>query len=201
MGGGGDPKLPPDTEEAKALAEVAAKRFNRYQEVFVPLENQYISDVMDVRDQGTYETVGALASADYGREFAGANERLADEMQQQGVDPGSGVFMGNSAALRKAQAVKQGAGVAGAKIANTTRFYDGLSGLIAMGQGQAGESIGGLASLATRSEEKAMKDASSAFESASGVRAGVGRMVGIASSPFIDNQLSKATGGTGSKSG
>jgi hypothetical protein len=197
--GGGDPKLPPDTEEAKALAQVAAKRFNRYQQVFVPLENAYMQDVMNVRNRGAYETAGAIASADYAGEFAAANERLADEMTQQGVDPSSGVFMGNSAALRKAQALKQGMGVSSAKIANTDRFYTGLGGLIAMGQGQAGESIGGLSSIATRSTEQAMRDASSSFENASGVRAGVGRMVGLASSPFVDSELQKAGGLKGGK--
>jgi hypothetical protein len=192
--GKNDPKLPPDTEEAKALAEVAAKRFNRYQEVFVPLENAYIGDVMNVREQGTYETIGGLAAADYAREFAGANDQLADEMQQQGVDPNSGVFMGNSSALRKAQAMKQGLGVAGAKIANTTRFYDGLQGLIMMGQGQAGQSIGGLKDIATSSTEKAISDANTAFMNASGMRAGVGRMVGLAASPLVDKQLGKSAG-------
>lgn len=199
MGKGGDPKLPPDSEESKALAEVAAKRFNRYQEVFVPLENAYIKDVMDVRNQGTYETVGAMASADYAGQFAGANTQLADEMVQQGVDPSSGVFVGNSNALRKAQAAKQGLGIASAKIDNTSRFYDGLQGIIAMGQGQAGESIGGLQSLATRSTQKAMNDASSAFENASGVRAGVGQMVGMAASPFVDKMYGggSSSGGSG----
>jgi len=186
MGGGGKPELPPDSVEAKALAEVAAKRFNRYKEVFVPLENKYIQDVMDVRSQGTYETVGAMASADYAGQFAGANEQLATEMAQQGVDPGSGVFMGNSNALRKAQAAKQGLGVSSAKIDNTSRFYDGLSGIIAMGQGQASESIGGLQSLATRATNKAMDDASNAFQRSSATRAGIGQMVGLAASPFVE---------------
>ena len=195
--GGGKPEQPDDTEEAKALAEVAAKRWNRYQEVFVPLENAYIGDVMETRNKGAYDTVGAMASANYGEQFGQANEQLAHEMQQQGVDPSSGVFMGNSAALRKAQAVKQGMGVSGAKVANTDRFYDGLSGIIAMGQGQAGQSIGGLQSLATKAGEKAVTDASNAFSNASATRAGIGQMVGMAASPFVDSQLRGSTGGTG----
>lgn len=193
--GGGDPKAPDDTEEAKALAEVAAKRWNRYQETFVPLENAYIGDVMETRNEGAYDTVSAMASANYGEQFGHANTQLANEMEQQGVDPGSGVFMGNSAALRKAQAVKQSLGVSGAKVANTDRFYDGVSGIIAMGQGQASEGIGGLKSLATTSGQKAMSDASDAFNSASAARSGVGQIVGLGVSPFVDSQLHKSTGG------
>lgn len=191
---GGKPEAPDDTEESKALAEVAAKRWNRYQQVFVPLENAYIKDVMDTRSRGTYETVGAMASADYAGQFDAANHQLADEMVQQGVDPSSGVFMGNSAALRKAQAVKQAGGVAAAKVDNTSRFYDGLSSIIGMGQGQATEAIGGLQSVATRSTERAMRDASDAFSNASATRAGIGQIVGTAASPFVDSQLRNSTG-------
>lgn len=194
---GGDPKRPDDTPEAKALAEVAAERWNRYQDVFVPLENQYFGDVMKVRDKGTYDDVGALASAKYANQFDQANGQLAHEMEQQGVDPSSGVFMGNSAALRKAQALKQAGGVAAAKVANTDRFYDGLSSIIAMGQGQAGQSIGGLRSVANQSGEQAMRDAQTSFENASATRAGVGQMVGLGVSPYVDSQLHGSSGSGG----
>jgi hypothetical protein len=186
---GGKPEAPDDTEEAKALAEVAAKRWNRYQDTFVPLENAYMGDVMKVRDKGTYDDVGAMASAAYGNQFAHANDQLAHEMEQQGVDPSSGVFMGNSAALRKAQAVKQSGGVSAAKVANTNRFYDGLSSIVAMGQGQAGQAIGGLQSVANQAGEQAVRDAQSSFENASATRAGVGTMVGLGVSPYVDSQL------------
>jgi len=190
--GKNDPKLPPDTAEAKALAEVAALRFNRYQEVFVPLENQYMQEVFDVRDQGAYETVGGLAASGYQQEFARANDQLATEMIQQGVDPGSGVFVGQSSALRKAQAKRQGMGVADAKVGNTDRFYSGLQGLIAMGQGQAGEAIGGMQDMARSAGERAMQDAQTSFQSASGMRAGVGTFVGLGVSPWVDKAAGNA---------
>jgi len=186
-----DPELPPDSLEAKALAEVAAKRFNRYQQIFVPLENAYIKDVMNVRSRGAYETVGGLASAEYAANFDAANRQFASEMAQQGVDPNSGVFIGNSASLRKAQAVRQGIGVAGAKVENTNRFYEGLSSIINMGQGQSAEAIGGMASIANLAEQRALDDASRSFERASAMRAGVGTMVGLGVSPFVDRALNK----------
>ena len=47
MCGGGDsgPATIKDTAAQKKLAELAAKRFNLYQQYFVPLENQYIADI------------------------------------------------------------------------------------------------------------------------------------------------------------
>jgi hypothetical protein len=65
----GKAKKQDETPEQRALAEIAAQRFNRYREVFAPLEDQYIQQVMDVRSQGNYETAGGIASAEFQRGF------------------------------------------------------------------------------------------------------------------------------------
>ena len=54
-----------ETEEQRALAEIAAQRFNRYKEVFAPLEDQYIQQVFDVRDQSNYENAGGIAASQF----------------------------------------------------------------------------------------------------------------------------------------
>lgn len=198
---GKSPKPPDETPEARALAEVSAARFNRYKEVFAPLENAYIKDVFNVRDQANYEMAGGLASAQYQPEFDRANSQLNQEMFQQGVDPTSGAFQQNSAALRRAQAVKQGLGVSGAKLQNTDRFYQGLQGVINMGQGQASQAISGLGSIAKTATERAMSDAENAFNSGSAMRRGLMGATGMAVSPIVDSQLRKMSGGTGGTGG
>lgn len=192
MSGGGG-KRPDETEEQRALAEIAAQRFNRYKEVFAPLEDQYIQQVFDVRNQGNYETAGGLASAEYQRSFQDTNEKAAGQMFQQGVDPSSGAFQGNSAALRRAQAVKQGMGISGAKVANTDRFYQGLKGVISMGQGQASEAIGGMSDIAQTAQQRANAAAESSFQSNSALRSGLMAGAGYAASPFIDSKLKPST--------
>ena len=194
MSGGGAKKLD-ETEEQRAIAEIAAERFNRYKEVFAPLEDQYIKQVFDVRDQGNYETAGGLAAAEFQREFQNANQQAAGQMMSQGVDPTSGVFQENSAALRRAQAVKQGLGIAGAKIANTDRFYQGLKGVIQMGQGQASDAIGGLSRIAETAQQKANADAESAFQSNSALRSGSMGVAGYAASPYVDKALGRGASG------
>lgn len=189
----GKVKKPDESPEARALAEVAAQRFNRYKEVFAPLEDQYISDVFNVRDPGNYDTAGSVAAASYQPEFQKANENLAGQMFQQGVDPSSGAFQGNSAALRRAAAVKQGLGVGGAKIDNTNRFYQGLQGIIQMGQGQASEAISGMGNIAQTAEENARQRAASAFDTSSALRSGVAAGLGYIASPFADKKLRAAT--------
>lgn len=191
--GKSDPKRLDETAEERALAEISAQRFNRYKEVFAPLEDQYIQQVMDVRNQGNYEQAGGLAAAEYQRSFQTAQDNLTNEMVQQGVDPSSGAFQGNSAALRRAQAVRQGLGVSGAKVANTDRFYKGLQGVIAMGQGQAAESIGGMADIAKTAQEKAASSAESAFQTSSAVRSGIAAGAGYLASPWVDKRLNSGT--------
>lgn len=188
MGKGSKPK---ETEEQRALAEIAAQRFNRYKEVFAPLEDQYIQQVFDVRDQPNYETAGGLAAAEFQKGFQKGQENLANEMFQQGVDPSSGAFQENSAALRRAQAVGQGLGVSGAKVANTDRFYKGLQGVMAIGQGQAADAIDGLGGIARQSQERANAAAESAFNRSSAIRSGVAAGLGYMASPFVDNKLNK----------
>lgn len=194
MSGGG--KTPKETEEARALAEIAAQRFNRYKEVFAPLEDQYIQQVMDVRSQGNYETAGGLASAEFQRGFQTAQDNLTNQMMQQGVDPSSGAFQENSAALRRAQAVRQGMGVSGAKVANTDRFYQGLKGVMAMGQGQAADAISGMSDIARSAQEVANTQAETAFTNSSAMRSGVAAGLGYLASPWVDNKLRSGNAGT-----
>lgn len=186
---------PPDeTPEAQALAQVSAERFNRYKQVFAPLEDAYIKDVFNVRDQGNYETAGGVASAQYQPEFEKAKNQLDNEMFSQGVDPTSGAFQQNSAALRRAQAVKQGIGISGAKVQNTDRFYRGLQGVINIGQGQASQAISGLSGIAETATKNAVNQAENSFNAGSAARKGVLGVAGMAVSPFVDSKLKSASG-------
>ena len=180
-----------ETEQERALAEIAAQRFNRYREVFAPLEDQYIQQVFDVRNQSNYETAGGIAAAQFQKEFQTGQDKLTDQMIQQGVDPSSGAFQENSAALRRAQAVGQGVGVSGAKVANTDRFYQGLRGVMAIGQGQSADAIEGMAGLARQSQERATTSAESAFNRSSAVRSGVAAGLGYAAAPAVDSRLQR----------
>lgn len=185
----GKPKKPKETEEQRALAQIAAERFNRYKEVFAPLEDQYIQQVMDIRSQGNYETAGGLASSAFQQNFQTAQDQLQNQMFQQGVDPSSGAFQENSAAMRRAQAVRQGVGVSDAKIANTDRFYSGLRGIMNLGQGQAATAVEGMADIAQQAQQRANQAAENAFNSSSAMRSGVAAGLGYLASPFVDRRL------------
>jgi hypothetical protein len=103
-------------------------------------------------------------------------------MFQQGVDPSSGAYQETSAALRRAQALGQGLGVSSAKVANTDRFYQGLGGIMAMGQGQASNAIEGMSSIARNAQEVAQNKAEAAFANSSAVRGGIAAGLGYMAS-------------------
>ena len=59
MGGGGDG--PEELESKSALAEQAANALRRYGQTFVPLENMFIQDTMNMFDPNASENAMAMA--------------------------------------------------------------------------------------------------------------------------------------------
>ena len=62
MSGGGSNKIK-DTKAQKQLAQIAAKRFNLYQQYYVPLENQFMSDVFAMQSPAKMENVQSFVTA------------------------------------------------------------------------------------------------------------------------------------------
>ena len=62
MSGGGSNKIK-DTKAQKQLAQIAAKRFNLYQQYYVPLENQFMSDVFKMQSPSQMESVQSFVTA------------------------------------------------------------------------------------------------------------------------------------------
>lgn len=176
---GGD-KTPDATETERALAEVAVSRINRYKQVFAPLENKLFREIYRIREPGQYDEVAGQASAAVEGEFGAAERDMTRTMSARGVDPSSGAFAGGSRALSKAKERALATGVAGAQVDNTDRFYEGVEGIVAMGQGQARDAVEGLGAVASRSNDAARIQARTAFDKATGVREVAGTAVGAA---------------------
>ena len=98
MGGGGSTKIK-DTAAQKSLARIAAQRFNLYQQYFVPLENQFISDVQALKEPSNFENVASFVNAIQQPEFQEQRRQLTQQAFQQGVDPTSGQFVGRQELL------------------------------------------------------------------------------------------------------
>tara|TARA_Y100000114_G_C11746596_1_gene321962 strand:+ start:757 stop:1359 length:603 start_codon:yes stop_codon:yes gene_type:complete len=189
-GGGGGPASVKDTAAQKKLAELAAKRFNLYQKYFVPLENQYISDVFSLGDDSSFESVDAFINALQQPEYQATRKGIQAEAFARGMDPTSGQYQGNVENLLT-QAARGGAlGAAEAQSGQVDRKYQGIQNVIQMGQGQAGQAIAGLGDVATLALERAKSEAKTAAtdyfarQSTLGTAVGTGAGLYMASGGF-----------------
>ena len=177
MGGGGDG--PEELESKSALAEQAANALRRYGQTFVPLENMFIQDTMDMFDPNASANAMAMAQ----NQTSSIYEQGLGDMQSaqfnMGLDPTSGRVKKESSALREAQARGMGLAGAGAGIDYTDAAYQGLGNVINMGQGLQTNAMSGnidrLQSGLDRSGAQAKSDfaRSSSLQSIAGTGAGM----------------------------
>ena len=178
MGGGGDTRVR-EPESQLALAEQAAINFNRYRDIFVPLENQFMETTMDTFSDRNYANVGGQAST----RIAGLYEQglgdFTNAAYQRGLDPSSGAFQGESAALRTAMARGMGTGSADAQMSNTDQGLEGMTAIVRMGQGLANDAMQGQMSLAENQLGRARSQANMDFQSNSSLMNVAGPAAGI----------------------
>jgi len=195
MGGGGGSTTIEDTASQKALASIAARRFNLYQQYYVPLENQFIQDVFSMADPTAYENVSGFVNALQQPQFQQARRDMERAAFAQGVDPTSGQYRGTTAAMGQAQARGMGIGTAEALSGQTDRYYQGLQNIIAMGQGQAGQAIAGLSDVGELAGKRA------AAEARTGLGSYLGRQQLIGTAVGTGVGLGMASGAFGGSSG
>lgn len=186
-GGGGGSTQIKDSASTKKLANIAARRFNLYQQYYVPLENQFIGEVLNLTSVGKFADVAGVVSASLNPEFQNARNMVSNRLINQGVDPSSGKFRANMSNLTNVQGSSIGRGSAAGQSAQLDRFYQGLENVVALGQGQAGSAMSGLGDVANlagnvaRSEARAGLTEFMAGQEALGtaIGSGVGYGVGM----------------------
>lgn len=156
MGKGDAPEVE-ETPEERALAEVAAAQLERYGEVFVPLENEYMKRVRMTPDE--YAFAEGETANQIGGQFDDALDQQQARLGVRGVAPGSGASvdamgegyerMGESLALGRTAAENEVEDL----------HYRGLENVIAMGQGIAGDANLGLQQVAGNAVSEASGNA------------------------------------------
>lgn len=169
-GGGGSTEIK-DTASQKKLAEIAARRFNLYQQYYVPLENQYMSDVFSMMDPSAFKSIEGFVTALQQPEFQSARRNMQQQAFARGMDPTSGQYQARAAQMQQAQAEGMGRGTAEALSGQVDRYYQGMQNIIAMGQGQAGQAMAGLGEVGELGQKRA---ASIAEQSLGRYQAGLG---------------------------
>lgn len=178
-GGGGDTRVA-EMESKEALAQQAAISLQRYGQIFVPLENQYIQSTLNqFSDQNYNNAMGQAATQAAGVYEQGMADMQNAAIMNRGLDPSMGSFQQESAALRAAQARGMGQAMTDAALTNTDQAYQGLTNIVRMGQGLATDTMSGQMELAQNQRDRIGAQAERDFGASSSLRNVAGTIGGM----------------------
>ena len=185
FGGGGDNKIE-ETEEQRELQRIAAEQWNDYQVNMIPLENEYIKDVFQLRSPEAYEKARAYTMSSMSPEFQKTYQDATQVLQERGFDPSSAGYIERSKSLSEAAARGLAGGLAKTNIEQTDRAYQGLENVMKMGSGQEGEALRGLTEMADLSGQYAKEKGYKSYNRATGIRELGGSVAGMAAGSALD---------------
>ena len=187
MGGGGDNKIE-ETEEQRELQKIAAEQWNDYQINMIPLENEYIKDVFNLRSPEMMEKARAFTMSSMSPEYQQLDNEATAVLNERGFDPSSQGYIERSKSLSEAQARGIGGGLTRTNMEQQDRAYRGLENVMKMGSGQQGEALTGLTEIADLSGRYAQESAAKGFNKATGRRELAGSVAGMGFGSAMDNQ-------------
>lgn len=168
-GGAGSVK---ETPEERALADVAAQQMQRYGEVYVPLENQYMKDVRMTPDE--YQYAEGQTATNVNRQFGGARAQGERQLAQHGIDGGSGHSKMALARSYGDQAKSLGVGRTDTENQVENLHYRGLENVVNMGMGINDQANLGLSQAAQGASQRAGQDAWRSFNDDNARAYGIG---------------------------
>ncbi|MQM38772.1 hypothetical protein KBTX_02791 [wastewater metagenome] len=174
---GGDPEVK-ETEYEKELARIGEERWNRYQDVFAPVEELYAQQVRTT-DSDREQAQGVAGSA-VQQQFQGALEKMAGGYGDRGINTSAG-GAGTSAmdSLADDRAASQALATVDADQGMTDVHYQGLEDVIQMGRGKATSGFRGISDIATSANQRAINDAQRSFQQRAGNLQAAGAIGGM----------------------
>lgn len=153
-GGGGDTGID-DTNDTKALADVANKHLERYEDVGAPFEDKYIDEMTNYDTADRQQQVSGQAASAVSGAFGEAINADLKSKAADGINPNSGTFKTaiNEGYMAEAGAKSDNVGRSLQSLQDTE--MQGKQNVIAMGRGQQTEAIQGLNSMAIDSTQRA----------------------------------------------
>lgn len=133
-------------------AQIAAEQWDRYREVYAPLEDQMVAEAKNYDSPENYARAAGDASATVSSQFSKARDRLG---RTPGLDPSSGAYQAGLVGLDLAQAAndatQQNAARQRVKDTGYARKTDALS----LGKGLPANASSALSTVATQSMNQA----------------------------------------------
>jgi len=184
------------TDKEKALASIAKKKYERYEEIFQPSEDAFISTVQSI-DEGDADLAAGRAAASSQQAHSQASDEVESAQMQSGAAPGSGRFNESIGDVGRDQARSRGLGLGSARRSTTDRRLSGQQAISAIGQGQEAESLDTIADVARESNREAVEDArmSAANRATNAQAAGTVAGAGLSYADFGDTANPSGVGG------
>lgn len=189
MGGGDAPEVE-ETPEQKELARIAAEKWGKYQETYVPMENRYMERIDDMASEWQGDFVAGAANQSIQSEFSDAQKDIERRQFNTGVNPNSGRFDAATTGLSEARATEGAKAETGARVEQEDAYITGLSNVVKLGQGQSIDAQQGLSEVASNSAARANNAARMEYEDHASTRNMVGTAGGMAASYGL-NQMNK----------
>jgi hypothetical protein len=184
----GDAPSAKETKEEQALAEVAQKKWQYYQDNYRPLEDEYMKQVDNLDSEGAYDFAGGTAASATTAAFAGARENMAEDMRSAGVNPNSGKYKSGMAGLADAEAMSSADGKSRALTSQQDEYVTGVSNVSAIGRGQSTSAQAGLSDLAQSANTKAASDAGNAWNNKAATTSAAGGLFGAGLHEFTKEE-------------
>ena len=194
---GGSQATSAASDAAGMQAQIAKEQWNKYQEIYDPLESQYVKEAQNYDTPENYAKAAGEASATTSEQFSKARDRLN---RTPGLDPSQGAYTANLMGLNLAQAATDATqqNAARQKVKDTAfaRKTDALS----LGKGLPAQASASLANSASAN----MGLANAANDNANMYAGAAGRVVGNlfnAGAKWLDGNNGSGNGSTPSGSG
>ena len=177
--GGDDPELK-DTEDQKELAKIASERWEDYQRDFVPAENFFIDEMINYDKDSRKNNIESAAVSNTESAYGDYQEEQLATLTENNVNPNSGAFGEAISDIAIDKGSSRTSNVVQSKQALQDLKVQGMKNVVAVGNGQAAESLAGLNTVASNSANQAINDVQTkAYESQSKFGA-IGQAAGMA---------------------
>jgi len=133
--------------DANALqAQISRDQWNRYKEIYEPLERQMVDEAQDYASPENYAKAAGEASATVSQQFSKARDRLT---RTPGLDPSSGAYQSSLVGLDLAQAANDATQQNLARKNVTDTAYARKQSALGLGKGLDATAASGMSSVAS----------------------------------------------------
>jgi len=142
------PEMPKQSEQEKALAEVGAKQWNNYVDMYVPQEARHLEELRSTEAEEA-RTAGR-SSADIEVAKAGAKRARRGASFSAGMKNSDGATKMSTALGNDTAAGSKGDVMASIDVAGDTEELRGLASVVALGRNKTNNAVSGMADIAQR---------------------------------------------------